>query len=174
MAANRKQGTPEDSYARGVADGKRAAVEQVARALDAILSEADGDVASTPSEVAPARRPPPRLGVGVDRARLDRFLRAMSDGPTEPVRPTPASIEPATTTDASAPIAPTPAAEPPPAPPRSRGHAQVVEYVRQRAKAWWDRASDAEYPLAARAEARAIAGELFDLAEALARGDDAG
>ena len=118
-------------------------------------------------------RAPPKFTPGLDRGRLDHFLRATSDRTPEP--------EPRRT-PSPAPVAPIHLGEPMVAP-RAEPVGEVVarptrrtppardvsSYIHERAEGWWQKSSQSALEPGVRAEARAIAAELFEIAVELER-----
>jgi hypothetical protein len=122
---------------------------------------------------------PPKFTAGLARNRLDRFLRATSERSPEPEpRRTPASaavahIDADDTGDVSdARVAPPaePAIPAVPLPERRAPHPdRASAYVHERAEEWWKKSSEPGLAPGVRAEARAIAAELFEIAVELGR-----
>jgi hypothetical protein len=169
--AHERADEADDLFARGMEAGRRAAMREVLGVLEPLARAAGTSL-----------RPAVRFAPGLDRGKLDRFNEATSEKAPEPM------MEPAPRAPALPPVVtpppprvaavapPEPAVEPPPPPfkPTARGGdaaERAAEYVRRRATVLWETAKQSEVGPAARAESRAIAAELFEVAEELRRGE---
>lgn len=184
----------EDSYARGLVTGRRAALREAAQAIGALedgSARAHAPNASTEPPPPPLERPEPtpapkatpaKASGGLDPKKLERFLRATSDDPKAltPLPP-PAVVATPARRESASPPAPIPplhvpiqaphepvAAEPD----EGDGHDDpAARYVARRATEWWEHAKRPDVDSAVRVQARAISAELYEIAEELRRSE---